>query len=79
MRIGGECDIFAAPKDEKTLCGLLKICRERGISHFILGKGSNVLINRFHGVVISTAELCDIKAWGTSITAGAGAALSAAK
>ena len=77
MKIGGECDIFAAPKDEKTLCGLLKICRERGISHFILGRGTNVLINRFHGVVISTAELCDIKACGLNITAGAGAALSA--
>ena len=36
-----------------------------------------MLINKFHGVVISTAELCDIEADGRTITAGAGASLSA--
>ena len=77
MKIGGECDVFVAPKNEKSLCALLKSCRESGISYFILGKGSNVLINKFRGVVISTAELCDIKADGRTITAGAGASLAA--
>lgn len=77
MKIGGVCDVFAAPKNEKSLCELLKSCRESGISYFVLGKGSNVLINKFRGVVISTAELCDIKVDGRIITAGAGASLAA--
>ena len=77
MKIGGECDVFVAPKNEKSLCEILEICRKSGISYFVLGKGSNVLINKFRGVVISTAELCEISADGRTITAGAGASLAA--
>ncbi|MBP1563907.1 MAG: UDP-N-acetylmuramate dehydrogenase [Oscillospiraceae bacterium] len=77
MKIGGECDVFVAPKTEKSLCEILDFCRKSGISYFVLGKGSNVLINKFHGVVISTAELCEISADGRTITAGAGASLAA--
>ncbi len=77
MKIDGRCDFFAAPKNEEELYRLIRCCRENDVPYFILGKGSNVLINLFCGVVISTANLDEISADGTEITAGAGASLAA--
>ncbi|MCM1166846.1 MAG: UDP-N-acetylmuramate dehydrogenase [Lachnospiraceae bacterium] len=78
MKIGGECGLFAEPSSEECLIGILKACRESGVPHFILGKGSNLLIKRFGGVVIATgAALGKISVDGNVVTAGAGAALSA--
>lgn len=78
MRIGGECDVFAEPNSEECLVGLLNACRENGLPYFILGRGSNLLIKRFGGVVIAIGQaLGNITVNGSTITAGAGASLSA--
>ena len=78
MKIGGECEIFAEPNSEECLAELLNVCRENDVPHFILGKGSNLLIRRFGGVVIAIGSaLGGISADGNTVTAGAGAALSA--
>lgn len=78
MKIGGECDVFAEPNSEECLIELLKCCRENGFPYFVLGRGSNLLIKRFGGVVISIGSaLSEIGINGTEVTAGAGAALSA--
>ncbi|MBD5128884.1 MAG: UDP-N-acetylmuramate dehydrogenase [Ruminococcaceae bacterium] len=78
MKIGGECDIFAEPNSGECLIELLNVCRENDVPYFILGKGSNLLIKRFGGVVIAIgAALGGISVDGNTVTAGAGAALSA--
>ncbi len=78
MKIGGECDVFTEPNSEECLIALLNVCRENALPHFILGRGSNLLIKRFSGVVIAIgAALGNISVNGNAITAGAGAALSA--
>lgn len=77
MRIGGECDLYVEPNSEECLVGLLKRCRENAVPYFILGRGSNLLIKRFGGVVIATGSLpnkCSVD--GNHITAGAGVPLS---
>lgn len=78
MKIGGNCDMFVEPNSEECLIALLNACRENGLPYFILGRGSNLLIKRFGGVVIAIgAALGAISVDGNTITAGAGAALSA--
>lgn len=78
MKIGGACDFYAEPNSEECLVELVNRCREYGIPYFVLGHGSNLLINRFKGVVIATRELpAGFFEDGNTITAGAGAALSA--
>ncbi len=78
MKIGGACDFYAEPNSEECLVELVNRCREYGIPYFVLGHGSNLLINRFNGVVIATRELpAGFSEDGNTITAGAGASLSA--
>ena len=77
MKIGGECDIYAEPNSEECLIELLKCCRENALPYFVLGRGSNLLIKRFGGVVIATCALpekCSVD--GNNITAGAGVPLA---
>lgn len=77
MKIGGECDVYAEPNSEECLTELLKCCRENGFPYFILGRGSNLLIKRFGGVMIATGSLPNaFSADGNTITVGAGVPLS---
>lgn len=78
MKIGGACDFYAEPNSEECLVELVNRCRKYGIPYFVLGHGSNLLINRFNGVVIATHSLpAGFSEDGSTITAGAGASLSA--
>lgn len=78
IKIGGECDLFVEPNSEECLVELLNVCRESSLPYFILGRGSNLLIKRFGGVVIAIgAALGNVTVDGSIITAGAGATLSA--
>ena len=77
MKIGGECDIYTEPNSEECLVELLNCCRENAFPYFILGRGSNLLVKKFNGVVIATCALpnkCSVD--GNSITAGAGVPLA---
>ena len=77
MKIGGECDIYTEPNSEECLIELLKCCRENAFPYFILGRGSNLLVKEFGGVVIATGALpnkCTVD--GNMITAGAGVPLA---
>lgn len=77
IKIGGECEIFVEPNSEECLIELLNVCRENALPYFILGRGSNLLIKKFGGVVIAIgAALGKISVDGNTLTAGAGAALS---
>lgn len=77
MKISGRCDLYAEPNSEECLIELLNACRAKNIPYFILGKGSNVLIKSFHGVVIHIGGgLGGLSVNGNTITAGAGLSLS---
>lgn len=77
MKIGGACDFYAEPNSEECLVELVNSVRESALPCFILGRGSNLLVKRFGGVVIATSALGEISFDGNSVTAGAGKALSA--
>lgn len=78
MGIGGECDLFIEPNSEECLCEVLRVCRSWDIPFFILGKGSNILVNRYSGVVIRIGgALGSFSFDGERVAAGAGTSLAA--
>ncbi|MGC8660247.1 MAG: UDP-N-acetylmuramate dehydrogenase [Desulfomonilaceae bacterium] len=58
-RIGGPADIVGFPKDSETFVRLLKLVRNAGIPHFVLGNGTNVLFHDegFRGLIISPLKM----------------------
>ena len=58
-RVGGEIDLYAAPKTRIDCQKLIKRCVANNIPYFIFGKGANILISDegFRGVFISL-ETC---------------------
>ncbi len=63
LRIGGFADIYAAPKDQRSLKSLLLALKEEDLAAMPLGGGSNLLISDegIEGAVISTALLDSIQ------------------
>lgn len=59
FKIGGPADILAAPKSQEMLRDLIVAAREAEVPFFILGKGSNILVNDLgvRGLVIATGGL----------------------
>jgi len=54
FRIGGPADLFFEAKTTKDLVDAIKLCKQNKICYFILGGGSNLLVNDrgFRGMVI---------------------------
>lgn len=78
MEIGGKCGLFIEPNSEECLCEVLNVCRVKKLPYFLLGKGSNLLINKFSGVVIKIGgNLGRFEFNGEQVTAGAGGSLAA--
>jgi len=78
MEIGGKCGLFIEPNSEECLCETLSACRSGNIPYFIFGKGSNILVNRYDGVIIRAGgNLGGFTFDGECVTAGAGGSLAA--
>ena len=58
LRVGGPADFYVEPADENDLAAILKICGERDLPFFILGRGSNLLVRDggFRGAVIRLSQ-----------------------
>ena len=79
FRLGGPADYFLSPSDSAQIKEIVDICREKEISWFILGNGSNLLVSDegYHGVVIQIYKnMNQVTVDGTRIYAQAGALLS---
>jgi len=79
LRVGGPADVFVEPASEADLAAIVKLCGEREIEYFILGRGSNLLVRDggFRGVVIrlSHPNFSKIEIVGKHLFCGAGAKL----
>ena len=80
FKIGGNADLFITVSDKGQLSAVTAFCRENGISLFVLGNGSNLLVSDkgIRGAVLRlSGEFCDIgfNDDGT-LHCGAGAQLS---
>ena len=80
FRIGGPCDYFVLPHTTEEIQKLVSFCKESDIPYFILGNGSNLLVNDtgFRGIVISIGEnYSSASVSGNTIQAKAGTKLTA--
>lgn len=79
FKVGGPADIFVEPENLQELMIALTKFKELGISIFILGKGTNLLVSDkgIRGAVIRVGEkLSNLEIDGTSVIAEAGCLLS---
>ena len=80
MKIGGPCDLLIKTTNERQLLSVLGACRDNDIPHFILGRGSNLLVSSggWRGAVIMlSGEKPHVEVSGNSLTAWAGVPLYA--
>ncbi|MBR6154189.1 MAG: UDP-N-acetylmuramate dehydrogenase [Treponema sp.] len=62
MRVGGPAEIFIRPQSELSAAVAVSICKKLGVKVFILGGGSNVVVNDegFSGAVIASRSMSGI-------------------
>ena len=79
FRTGGPADLMLLPSSVAELCEALAILREEGVTPFVLGNGSNLLVSDkgIRGVVIKIGAGMDgMIADGSRVICGAGALLT---
>lgn len=79
LRVGGPADVYVEPASEADLGAVVRFCGERAVKHFVLGRGSNLLVRDggFRGVVICLAHpgFSRIQITDDRVRCGAGAKL----
>ena len=78
IKIGGKAKYVCFPKTKTDVVDLVNYLNLKKIKYFVLGAGSNVLINSrgFNGVVIKLDNLNEIYEFDNTIQVGAGVRLS---
>lgn len=79
FRIGGPADCFLQPENEEQLRGVQRYLNMVGVPYFVVGNGSNLLVNDigYQGIVLQIGpKMSGIIVRGTRIAAKAGARLS---
>ena len=76
-KVGGNTLLMVFPKTTDKLVLLLKMLKEKGIKHKVLGFGSNVIFSDdiYDGVIIKLDEFNNVKIEDTVITVEAGVSL----
>ena len=80
FQTGGPAAVFAEPQTAEQLAAGIRICREREIPWFVLGRGSNLLVSDsgYEGVIFHIGEaFAHLERRENVIEAGAGVLLSA--
>lgn len=79
FKVGGPVDTFIEPQDTKELIEAIKSLREKGISYYIIGNGTNLLISDkgLNGAIVKIGEsFGNISINGDMIIAESGVLLS---
>lgn len=79
FKVGGKAKCVVLPKTIGEIVFTVSLCKEHNIQYFIMGKGSNLIINDngFEGVIIKLGEYFnEIKVEKDTITAQSGAFMS---
>lgn len=76
--VGGPADVFVTPSSVDELVAAVGACRRLHVPHFVLGKGSDLLVSDegYRGVIIATTELRGVEVHGQQLICEAGATLS---
>ena len=76
LGVGGPADVFVVPHSVERLSEVIRYATEAGVPHFVLGEGTNVIVQDggVRGIVIHIGDnLSEICCEGTQVTAQAGA------
>ncbi|MBO7675492.1 MAG: UDP-N-acetylmuramate dehydrogenase [Atopobiaceae bacterium] len=75
--VGGPADVFVVPGSAEELVGVVGACRRLAVPYFVLGKGSDLLVDDggYRGVMVSLDALHDVVVDGTDLVCEAGASL----
>ena len=79
FQIGGKCIALIEPKKVEDIIEAIKICRENNLKFFVIGNGSNLLVqdDGYNGVIIKIkSEFSNIQVEGECLIAHSGAKLS---
>lgn len=80
FRIGGPAEVFVMPGNTEEVRAVIGECRKEQVPYYVVGNGSNLLVSDkgVRGVVVQIGkEMREIRVDGESVTAQAGALLSA--
>lgn len=79
FKIGGPCDYLVTPQSVEELQSIVAFAKEHGVRLTLLGNGSNMLVadEGIDGIVLKTTGIKNIHIAENSISAQAGARLSA--
>lgn len=81
LRVGGPADLYVEPASTADLGATLRFCSENKLAHFVLGRGSNLLVKDggYRGVVLCLNQpfFSRIEVAGEQLRCGAGARLKA--
>lgn len=77
FKVGGLADILVTPKNYDEVVNIIKLCNEKNIPYYIVGKGSNLLVKDggFRGVIVKLTKLNNIKVENNRIIVQSGADL----
>ncbi len=75
--VGGPAAEFVVPESADELAEVLATCRKADVPYFVLGKGSDLLVNDegFDGVIVSLDALVGVRHEGERLMCEAGASL----
>ncbi len=79
FRIGGPAQIFVIPETTEEIRQIVRLCKEREVPYFVLGRGSNLLVSDagMEGVVLQIYDnYSDFSIDGNQVKAQAGVMLS---
>lgn len=79
FRIGGPADYFVTPSSVQQIRDIIALCREQGISYYVIGNGSNLLVGDkgYRGVIMQIFKrMNQVRTEENKIFAQAGALLS---
>lgn len=75
FKVGGPADLFVIPDSFDEVSEVLRACDEAGVSSFVLGRGSDLLVSDegYRGVVVALSEaLVGVSVEGCEMTCQAG-------
>lgn len=77
FKVGGPADILVTPETFEEVVNIIKLCNERKVPYYIVGKGSNLIVRDggFRGVIIKLTRLDKITVNGDMIIVQSGADL----
>jgi UDP-N-acetylmuramate dehydrogenase len=79
FKVGGPVDIMVSPDTYEEVRDIIRLCRKTGITFYIIGNGSNLLVRDggIRGVVIKLTNLSKIRVEGEKLIVQSGAPFSA--